>query len=185
MPYSAAAIANEFIDLADAQGEKLTHMKLQKLVFFAHGWHLALYGEPLLDEQVEAWKFGPVIRSLYLELREQGDRPVQEKIVKFRFSSRTGVPISKADWRDLVAKEHTPSADDDPANAAETRAFLKRVWDVYRPYTAIQLSNLTHAPGTPWDQVFNNYRGQVPKGTDIPADSIRDYFSTLAKQPPK
>jgi uncharacterized phage-associated protein len=62
MPYPAAAIANEFIKVAKRNGVLLTPMKLQKLVYFAHGWYLALLGKPLINEPVEAWKFGPVIQ---------------------------------------------------------------------------------------------------------------------------
>ncbi|HEV8070310.1 MAG TPA: type II toxin-antitoxin system antitoxin SocA domain-containing protein [Planctomycetaceae bacterium] len=176
MPYSAAAIANEFIDLAAASGESLTQMRLQKLVFFAHGWHLAIYGKPLLDEQVEAWKFGPVIRSLYRELRESGDKPIRGKIVKWKTTGRFKTP-------EFTLSEYVPGLHDHPDKAAETKAFLRRVWDVYRPYTAIQLSNMTHAPGSPWETVYRSYSGDVPKGTDIPTDTIQRYFELLAQQP--
>ena len=57
VPYNAIAVANYFIDKAKADGVPLTHMKLQKLIYFAHGWHLALYGEPLIDEEIQAWEF--------------------------------------------------------------------------------------------------------------------------------
>jgi len=46
-------------------------MKLQKLVYYAHGWHLALNNEPLIDEQVECWQYGPVISSLFHEFKIQ------------------------------------------------------------------------------------------------------------------
>ncbi len=40
-------------------------MKLQKMVFFAHGYHLAKYGEPLIKDEFLAWKFGPVVLTIY------------------------------------------------------------------------------------------------------------------------
>jgi uncharacterized phage-associated protein len=55
MPFDSKAVANEFLKLAEQDGVKLSPMKLLKLVYFAHGWHLALKGEPLLNERVEAW----------------------------------------------------------------------------------------------------------------------------------
>ena len=71
--YPATTIANEFLRLANAQGNSVTHMKLQKLVYLAHGWHLALCdGATLINEQIEAWDHGPVIRALYAAFASYG-----------------------------------------------------------------------------------------------------------------
>ena len=67
--YSAIAVANCFLDIADAQSRPITPLKIQKLVYIAHGWHLAIYEEPLIVELVEAWKWGPVIPLLYHEFK--------------------------------------------------------------------------------------------------------------------
>ena len=61
-------IANEFLRLAKESGQSLTPMQLLKLVFIAHGWMLGLYGEPLISDDVQAWKYGPVIPDLYQTL---------------------------------------------------------------------------------------------------------------------
>lgn len=175
MPYAAAAIANYFIDLSLRDGRPCTPMKLQKLVFFAHGWHLAITDSPLIDEQVEAWKFGPVIRSLYRAFRDSGNQPVTSNYRPLE---------TEFDGADL--KWHygaPPSVDDDPANAEFTKKLLNKVWDVFGKYTAFQLSNMTHEPGTPWARVVQEYGGDPPKHTDIPPYMIRDYFAELGKRP--
>ncbi len=41
-------------------------MKLHKLLYYAAGWHLGFTGEPLFDEDIEAWQYGPVVPSIYL-----------------------------------------------------------------------------------------------------------------------
>ena len=40
-------------------------LKLFKLCYFAHGWHLAWSGRPLFSEPLEAWQYGPVPRALW------------------------------------------------------------------------------------------------------------------------
>ncbi|AWT27316.1 hypothetical protein Csp1_25680 [Corynebacterium provencense] len=51
--------------------EPISTMKLQKLVFLSHAWHLAFTDEPLVSEAFEAWRYGPVSRSLYRQHRQE------------------------------------------------------------------------------------------------------------------
>jgi len=173
MPFNPIAIANYFIEQAQSLGDELTPMKLQKLVFFAHGWHLAIKNSPLIDEQVEAWSYGPVIRSLYREFRKYGDQAITEKGVfhkkRLKLDGRATLQIVQ------------PEINDDPESATAIKPLLDRIWEVYGKYSAIQLSNMTHQPGTPWHSVHEQYDGKPPRGTDIPSNVIRDYFRSLAR----
>lgn len=68
--WSALEIANWFIaraELDDAYGvgDLLTHLKLQKLLYYAQGAYLALKGKPLFKENIEAWQHGPVVKKVY------------------------------------------------------------------------------------------------------------------------
>ena len=80
MPTHSAALANEFIDRANSCGKQLTQMQLQKLVYIAHGWNLAINGSPLTEDTPQAWDYGPVYRDLWLALRSFGKSAVNEKI---------------------------------------------------------------------------------------------------------
>jgi uncharacterized phage-associated protein len=166
MPYDAAAIANWFLEKGNAEGETATPMKLQKLVFFAHGWHLALMDKPLVNEKVQAWPYGPVIPSLYHELKQYGNNQVTRPVcVICRDSDGKAVAI-----RPTVAIEDT-----------QTRDLLEAIWTVYgKPYSGIQLSNMTHLPGTPWQTIHKENKGRIPPDTEIPETVIKDYFKTLA-----
>ena len=72
MAYSASVIAYAFVQKGIEEGTFVTQMKLQKMVYFAHGYHLARYNEPLIREEFEAWKFGPVVPSIYQSYKLYG-----------------------------------------------------------------------------------------------------------------
>jgi uncharacterized phage-associated protein len=72
-PVSAKVVARWFINHADrAAGDAITHLKLQKLVYYADAWFLANFDRPLIDDDFEAWAHGPAVRSLYAKYRDSG-----------------------------------------------------------------------------------------------------------------
>ena len=158
MTYTSKAIANYFLDLAERDGKPLDPMKLQKLVYFAHGWNLAISGEPLLADTVEAWQYGPVIPDLYHELKHFGRNPVTQKTWTVT-SSGTTIQIN---------------IDSVPESATNVRALLDRVWQVYGSFSGIELSNRTHDEGSPWDLTWRQAEGR--KNVDIEDRVIREYF---------
>ena len=75
MGYSAKAPANYFIGKYGRF--KISPLKLQKLVYISHGWHLAIFDRELVDDEyAEAWQYGPVFPSLYHEFTEFGANPM-------------------------------------------------------------------------------------------------------------
>lgn len=69
MIYKALDIANKLIFKAQNDepngGERLTNLKLQKLLYYQQGYHLAAFGTPLFSDSVEAWMYGPVVPAVY------------------------------------------------------------------------------------------------------------------------
>lgn len=164
MAYSAKQVATEFIELAKAEGQQLTPMQLQKLVYFAYGWYLAITGERLIDERVEAWQWGPVIPSLYSEFKRFGSDPITEAPSEMYFEG-------------LVAKlRKFPLASGDARRDETARSIIRRVWEIYGQYSASQLSSMTHAENSPWSQTPD----KDVRGTDIPDEIIKKYFQQLA-----
>lgn len=164
MPFQSQAVANKFVEIANKEHKEVTLMKLLKLVYFAHGWYLAIKNEPLLKDQVQAWKFGPVVPSVYRAFKRHGDEPILDMCEEFDIESFL------SDGSDI--KTYIPRLPDD----SFLNSFLKKIWDVYGSLTAFQLSAMTHQKDTPWDKVWNQEKGCERRGIAIPDSYMKDYF---------
>ncbi len=65
--YSALGIARCLLARAHEEDELLSHLKLQKLLYFCQGFTLAMTGKPLFSEAIVAWEHGPVVREVWDE----------------------------------------------------------------------------------------------------------------------
>jgi len=75
-------VANWFIHFAHEVGDPLTNLRLQKLMYYAQAWHLALHEEPLIPDAFEAWVHGPVIPSLFGRFEHYQWNPISETVPK-------------------------------------------------------------------------------------------------------
>lgn len=62
-----------------APGKLLTHVELQKLLYFAHALHLIQRGRPLLSGNFEAWPRGPVHPAVYQAFKTSGANPIRTR----------------------------------------------------------------------------------------------------------
>ena len=76
----AVSVANWFVNnLSDPEaGEVVTHLQVQKLLYFAQAWHLMSLERPLFDEDMEAWPHGPVVPSVWHQFKEHGWQPLPQ-----------------------------------------------------------------------------------------------------------
>ncbi len=58
--------------VSEDAGDLISNLKLQKLLYYTQGFHLALYDEPLFPEAIEAWTHGPVVPDLYRHYKKYG-----------------------------------------------------------------------------------------------------------------
>lgn len=88
MAYKVQEIANKLIKLADIDeangGDAMTNLRLQKLLYYEQGYHLALFGTPLFNEDIESWMYGPVVPTVYNEFSKYGKNvlPVPESVIE-------------------------------------------------------------------------------------------------------
>lgn len=152
--YPASLIAYAFVKKGIEAGLYVTQMKLQKMVYFAHGYHLAKYGEPLINENFQAWQFGPVVPKLYHEYKYYGSKPIID-----------------TDWL-LMSPLNEPNLNQLDTHAKDA---INYTWEVTKDLPATKLSNWSHKLGSPW---YNNYVEGV-QDVEIPNEEIKNYFTTL------
>jgi uncharacterized phage-associated protein len=147
--FDPRAVANEFLKL---NGGPMNQMKLQKLVYMAHGWNLAINHEPLVSGRIEAWDGGPVMRVIWNHLRDFGLNTTDTL-----FGSGPNAPY--------VADMSSGEA-----------AIVSHVWSKYGQYTGVELSEMTHKSGTPWS---NSYFGSG-RNAPLYQPDIQQHFVELA-----
>lgn len=87
MAYNVIDIAKKIIKMADDDiangGDNITNLKLQKLLYYQQGYHLAQFDKPLFDENVEAWMYGPVVPVAYDYFQQYGAQslPVENDVI--------------------------------------------------------------------------------------------------------
>lgn len=122
MSAKAIDVANTFLRLNDPDsGDLLTNLKIQKLVYYAQGFSLAITGEPLFDEKIEHWDHGPVVPDLYHALKNNG----------------SSVIVAPDDY---IPSDHL---------SEEQINLIKEVQDVYGQFSAWKLRDMTHLED-PW-----------------------------------
>jgi uncharacterized phage-associated protein len=117
-------VARDFLAQCDEDaGDLISNLKLQKLVYYAQGFGLALLERSLFPERIEAWQHGPVVPDLYHAYKGHGAGPI---------------PV--------------PQDLDFARYSEEERELLDEIANVYGQFSAWKLRNMTHEE-SPWASV--------------------------------
>lgn len=145
--YNCFDVADYFLWKAEEENEGLDPMKLLKLTYIAHGYNLGFYGKALFPNKVQAWKYGTVIPELY------------HVVKRFKTNNVDKETIS-------LYKENNISGDQ--------KKLLDSVWKAYKGLNGLQLSELTHRKGTPWEKLFDN-----TYNVTISNDLIEEHYKNI------
>lgn len=69
---TAMTLANYVLKKANELNIAVTNMKLQKILYYVQGYYLAQFDHPLFPDEIQAWKFGPVVPNVYYEFSPYG-----------------------------------------------------------------------------------------------------------------
>ena len=150
--YYPSHIANYFLSKSE-----LTNYILNKLVYFSYGFYLASKNKKLFSEKIEAWKYGPVIPSIYHHLVRFGNQPITKMVV---YHSRS---------KDKRIEPKVDSSDE------EIIDLLEIVYKKYGNLPESTLQEMTHHPNSPWEKVY------IADEDCIPLDDthIKEHFRSL------
>lgn len=145
-PLNAKAIANYFLSISN-----IDLMKLKNLLYQSYGYYLAIKDDILFNSYIEAWSYGPVIPSIYLEfVSEFGNDPITRFAVDYD-GHKPFIPV-------IYDEIKIP--------------FLNKIWELFNNFTGIQMSNITHDEDGPWNITWQKNKER----SIIDNNLIKDYF---------
>jgi len=126
---SALNIAKYLLTLVKQdEGDTLSNLKLQKLLYYIQGYYIAFFDKPIFDDEIEAWDLGPVVSDVYSNFKEFGNKCISTDNLKFDISMLT----------------------------EEDRNFVNKIFSIYNDYSASSLVDMTHQED-PWKNVYKKY----------------------------
>jgi uncharacterized phage-associated protein len=161
--YDARQVANCLLDLADRHTVPITHLALQKLVYFCHGLAYARFGQPLILNRIEAWKNGPVVRELYFSFNGFADRPISARATAMNIRTRL---------QERILYDFPRATSD----------HIEETFNVYGPISAGRLVAMTHEKGTPWERTIRAASKNANVGMHIDESLIREFFAPSARE---
>lgn len=167
MKNDAIAIANYFVDKANKEDHSphpLTLLRLVKYVYIAYGFAMAILDKVIIDKRfdtVEAWKYGPVIPSVYHSFKYNGNNPITKKSL-----------IAISEDEDGKLKFKCPEITDE-----NIIMILDFVWERYKNKSTSELISLLHRDNTPWAYCY-----RPGKNVDIPDEMTKVYYEAIVDQ---
>lgn len=108
-------VANFFLKIVDRDsGSTITPLKLQKILYYAQGYHLAYYDKELFSEDFQAWAHGPANEDIYEKYKEYGFNSIPSPV------------------------EEIPEIEDSKCD------FLNDIWQTFGIYDGKYLEEQTH-----------------------------------------
>lgn len=117
-------VASYILQIASAsaeEGELISNLKLQKLIYYCQGFSLALANRPLFSAEIEHWTHGPVCPDIYHLYKQHGSNPIPAPV----------------------------DFDAEASLTADERELIENVYSTYGQFAAWRLREMTHEE-SPW-----------------------------------
>lgn len=137
---------------------KCTQLKLQKLVYLCFADYLCDTGKELFTDKIYAFKYGPVVDTVYKRYKEYGYKPIEQETEDIDSKNIFEMPAKS---RIIFAEEGT-----------EKILSIDKTLKKYGSLSASELVDLTHREETPW---FKTFKGIEEVYSSIELDIIKQY----------
>ncbi|MFO1033488.1 MAG: DUF4065 domain-containing protein [Hyphomicrobiales bacterium] len=154
----ARAIANFILDEFDPLENEISNKKINKLIYFGHGFSMLRLQLPLITNHVEAWAHGPVVKVVYEAFKQFEFRPITARATCFNY---------------LTDKEEVVSYDE---LTDSHRQLTRKVVQHFVRYSADDLEDMTHTQFGPWSKVWNTPVDARGLRSRIPDEEILHFF---------
>lgn len=138
------------------RGGKMSHLKLQKILFYIQALHLAYFDAPIIEDEFQAWLHGPVSRKVYDQIKG-----VSILYTEINYEPAAG----GARPSEILKAELT----------ADQLDLVDEVIDEYGQLTSSQLEKLTHSED-PWINARRGYGVAERCEEVIPKEAMRQYY---------
>lgn len=146
-------LAKHVINKVIAKGLSISHLKLQKLIYFINAWHLAYFDQPLVADDFEAWVHGPVSRKVWDH---------------FKHESTLNDELDKRACESDFERETTD----------DQRDLVMNVINTYSCASPHALEDITHAEPM-WIQARKGLHCYEPCDNKMDLQAIKEYYQSL------
>jgi uncharacterized phage-associated protein len=146
---SALTLAKHILARMEARGQTVNNLKLQKLLYYTQAWYLALHGQPVFYEQIEAWAKGPVVPVVFQQYKHFG----------------------------YLSIRNTPATELGTLSPGVS-AHLDEVLDAYDHYSGVVLSAMTHMED-PWSNARQGLSPTDSSRRVITHEAMRRYYNAV------
>lgn len=139
------------INLFHEDEKDVTQLHIQKLMFLFEAYYMnAMNTDKLYDCGYKAWAFGPVAPRLYKRYKNCGKDDIQ-------------LTEDEIKWGNEITDEK--------------KELMKKLYNTFKDFSAMELVAFTHSIGSPWYEVWN-----TNKYGDIPKSKMKDWLNQFVEQ---
>jgi uncharacterized phage-associated protein len=148
--------SNHLVNYILMKGGAMSHLKIQKVLFYIQAYHLAYFDKSIVEDDFQAWVHGPVSRKIYDSAK---DLSILHTELKFILEKDEQSPI------DIINNSLTVSQIE----------LVNDVIDELKGLSGLQLENMTHSE-EPWLYARRGYESGERCAVIIPNELIKDYY---------
>lgn len=135
MVYKALDVANYIVQKSLETNKPISNLKLQKILYYLQARYLIETSEPLFNDSIQKWKYGPVVSSVYHEYKVYGSAGI-EKV--------TNVMLVEKDEQDQITNIRFEAYDDKCIEPTDKKTISETV-ESLSGFGAFKLVELTHS----------------------------------------